>query len=247
MLAERRVIVTGAGRGIGRAIALACAAEGAILGLNHRTSRAGAESLRDEIRSRFGSEARLLPFDVADAAAVQGAIDGFVEREGRLDALVNNAAVVEPGLLATLDDASIQRTIRTNLLGPLNCIRAVLPAMLRRRSGVVLNIGSTSAAHPGSGQAVYAATKGAIESLTRAVAAEYGRKGVRCVCIRPGPIETTMSDGVRELVGDVLRARIPLGRFGTPEEVAAAAVYLLSDRAAYVTGTVFAVDGGFAP
>jgi 3-oxoacyl-[acyl-carrier protein] reductase len=245
MLREKRVIVTGASRGIGRAIALACAAEGAILGINHRESREGAESLRDEIRTRFGHDSRLLPFDVTDAVAVGAAVDEFVESEGRVDALVNNAGVVAPGLLATADGDDVERAIATNLLGPVHCIRAVLPPMLRQRSGVILNVSSTAAVRPGPGQAVYAATKGAIESLTRAVAVEYGRKGIRVVCIRPGPIETTMSDGIRELAGDEVRADVPLGRFGTPAEVAGLAVHLLSDRAAFVSGSIHPVDGGY--
>jgi 3-oxoacyl-[acyl-carrier protein] reductase len=241
MLEGKRIVVTGAARGIGRAIALACARAGAVVGVNYHYSEAAARDMAAEQPDRLFP----LPFDVADAEAVAAAVARFRADQGRIDGWMNNAAVHHPALLVAADDGRIRDQVATNLLGPLWCARAVLPVMLEQRGGVILNVSSVAATRPIRGQSVYAATKGGIESLTRALALEYGRKGVRVHAIRPGPIATDMLEPTRSLAGDAAPERSALPRLGRAEEVADFAVYLLSDKAAFVTGSVHAIDGGY--
>ena len=139
----------------------------------------------------------------------------------------------------------IAATIATNLVGPIVCTRAVIPAMLEARRGVIVNVSSVAAARPSRGQAVYAATKGAIESLTRAVAVEYGRKGIRCHAVRPGAVDTDMLATTRALAEEDVLAKTALKRIASVEEIAALVVFLLSDEAAYITGSIHAIDGGY--
>lgn len=241
MLKDKRIVVTGAGRGIGRAIAEACAREGAIVGVNYHKSEDEARALRDKDPDRY----RLLPFDVSDAEAVSEAVTRFREEEGRIDGWVNNAGINLPDLLAVAEPERMRAQVEVNLLGPLYCARAVLPVMLEQRGGVIVNIGSVAAARPFRGQAAYAASKGGLESLTRAIAVEYGRKGVRAHCVRVGPTETRMFEATKALAGDQVRAQIPLRRFGRPEDAAEMVVYLLSESSGFVTGAVHTIDGGF--
>ena len=241
-LEGKRIIVTGASRGIGRAIALACAREGADVGINFHKSEKEARALCDEI----GERAMLLPFDVADPVAVAGGIAKFDAAKGGISALVNNAGINQPNLLMSATDDEIDTMIRTNLLGTMYCTRAVIPIMLRQRGGVILNLSSVAATRPTKGQAIYAATKGGIEAFTRAVAVEYGRKGIRCHCMRPGAVDTDMFAATKELAGDEVLGQIPLRRFGNTHEMAQFAVFLLSDEASYVSGSVHTIDGGFA-
>ena len=232
------IVVTGANRGIGRAIALACARAGAVVGIGHRASSTEVDALCEETRGIP------LCFDVRDADAVQAAVASFVEREKTIDAWVNNAGVNRACLLATASLDDVRAQLDANLLGPIVCTQAVLPVMLRARKGVVLNVSSLAAARPVRGQSVYAATKGGLESFTRAIAVEYAPKNIRCVCIAPGPIDTEMLAATKTLAEDEVLARVPLRRIGRAEEVAALAVFLLSDAAAFVTGSVHAIDGG---
>jgi len=241
LLEGKRIVVTGASRGIGRAIALACAREGALVGVNYRASEDAARAVAAEM----GDRAILLRFDVRDPAAIATAVAAFRERAGRIDGWVNNAGVHHADLLAAAADDRIREQVEVNLLGAIHCARAVLPTMMEQRAGVIVNLGSVSAARPVRGQAVYAATKGAIESLTRALAVEYGRKGIRAHCLRPGPVETEMMAGTMALAADEVLARLPLRRLGRPEEVAEMAVFLLSDRAAFATGGTHTIDGGY--
>jgi 3-oxoacyl-[acyl-carrier protein] reductase len=229
-----RVVITGASRGIGRAIALACAKSGATVGVNfHRTEPEPIDG------------AMPLRFDVADPHAVEESMQTFIEQHGGIDVLVNNAGVNLPALLASASDSDIDAMIRTNLHGTIYCTRAVIPAMLRQRGGVIINMSSVAAERPFRGQAVYAATKGAIESFTRAIAVEYGRKGIRSHCIRPGPVDTDMFAATKAVAGDEVLSRIPLRRYSTTDDVAKLALFLMSDDASGITGAIHTVDGGF--
>jgi 3-oxoacyl-[acyl-carrier protein] reductase len=241
MLEGKKIVVTGAGRGIGRAIALACLRAGAGVGLHYRTSEAGARSIQEE----FPDRSLLLPFDVRDAGAVEAAVARFRDWGGRIDGWVNNAGVNRPGLLVSGSLEEIREQIETNLLGPTLCARAVLPAMMEQRGGVLLNVSSVAAVRPSQGQAVYAATKGGLEALTRALAREYGRKGIRVHGLRPGPIDTSMIEGTMAMAEDEVLSRIPLRRLGRPEEVGDFAAYLLSDRASFISGSIHTIDGGY--
>ncbi|MBI2898639.1 MAG: SDR family oxidoreductase [Planctomycetes bacterium] len=241
MLDGKRIVVTGAGRGIGRAIALACLREGAVVGVHYRTSE---ESARELERNHPG-RVRLLRFDVRDPDTIAPAVSGFRESEGRIDGWVNNAGIVLPSLLMTADVDRIRALLDVNLLGPILCARAVLPIMLRQRCGVILNVGSVAAERPLPGQSVYAAAKGGVEALTRALAVEYGRKGIRVHCLRPGPVDTPMLASARALAEEAILSRTPLRRIGRPEEVAEMAVFLLGDRASFVTGSIHTIDGGY--
>jgi 3-oxoacyl-[acyl-carrier protein] reductase len=220
MLEGKSIVVTGAGRGIGRAIAAACIQAGAFVGVNHRK---GAPPLCEE----FPKQTMALPFDVRDAVQVERAVATFLERAGRIDGWVNNAAVNRPALLVAADAEQIREQIETNLLGPIHGAKAVLPVMMKQRGGVILNISSVSAV------------------LTRALAREYGRKGIRVHGLRPGPIDTDMIQGTKALAEEEILSRIPLQRMGRPEEVADFAVYLLSDRSAFISGSIHTIDGGY--
>jgi 3-oxoacyl-[acyl-carrier protein] reductase len=239
-LEGKRVVVTGASGGIGRAIARACAAAGAEVGVNCFRSRAAAEALCAENPRLL----KLLPFDARDPAAVTAAVAEFA-KNGRIDGWINNAAVNRPALLAAAEDDAIREQVETNLLGPLWACRAVLPVMIAQRGGVIVSIGSVAAVRPSRGQAVYAATKGALESLTRALAVEYARKGVRSHCVRLGPVDTEMLAATKALAEEEILSRVPLRRLGRPEEAAALVVHLLSDEASFGTGAVHTLDGGY--
>ncbi len=233
---KKRVLVTGASRGIGKAIAEACAADGAFVGVGYKTSREAAE----ELAARIGGVARAI--DVADPASIEAAVAAF----GQVDALVANAAMHVGGLLATADPTALRELVLANVLGPLACARAVLPSMLAQKKGVILFVGSIAASRPARGQAAYAATKGSLEALTRAIAVEYGRKGIRALCIRPGAVATDMLETTRSMAEDEIVARIPLRRIADPVEIAKVARHLLSDDAQYMNGAVIDVDGGYA-
>jgi 3-oxoacyl-[acyl-carrier protein] reductase len=242
MLAGRRIVVTGANGGLGLAIARACLEAGATVGLNVHREHTGARALAE----RAPDQALLLPFDVRDAAAIAGGIAEFRAFAGGIDGWVNNAGVNRAGLLVTAASERIREQLDVNLLGPILCARAVLPLMLEQKGGVIVNVGSAAAARPYRGQSVYAATKGALEAFTRALAVEYGARGIRAHCLRPGPIDTPMLAATRALAEHDLLARVPLGRLGRPEEVAQLAVCLLSERRTFLTGSVHTVDGGYA-
>jgi 3-oxoacyl-[acyl-carrier protein] reductase len=244
-LEERVALVTGAGRGIGAAVARRLAAHGATVVVNYRASREAAEEVVASIVAAGGC-AEAAPGDVGEAASAQALLAGVLERHGRLDVLVNNAGIVKDGLLATMREVDWQRVLDVDLTGVMRCTRLALRPMLQARSGSIVNMASVQALRGGRGQANYAAAKAGVLALTRAVALEVAERGVRVNAVLPGFIATDMTRVLQRRAGDEVLARIPVRRAGTPEDVAALVHFLCSDDAAYVTGQALAVDGGLS-
>jgi 3-oxoacyl-[acyl-carrier protein] reductase len=246
-LAGKVALITGAGRGFGRAIALAFAREGARVAANYLGSQAGAEAVVAEAR-RLGVEAVALRGDVAREDDVKALVAATLERFGRLDVLVNNAGIMVRAPMLAVPAEECRRMFDVNVTGTMLCSRHALPAMIERKGGRIINLSSQLAqrAVGGGGFAAYAATKGAIESLTRALAAEVGAHGITVNAIAPGGIETDMS---RDVMTEEYRTRrlaeLPLHRFGGVDDVAYCAVVLASDEAGYLTGQILHPSGGW--
>ena len=239
-------LVTGAGSGIGRAIALRFAAEGAALVVNDLLAEA-AERVAKEIEAA-GGRARAFPGDVSDGRRVEAAVRFAVSEFGRLDVLVNNAAAVMPGALETLRDEDWRRTQAVTLDGVFFGMRAALPVMAAQGSGAIINISSGAAVAGEPGLGAYGAAKAAIVNLTKTAAVENAARGVRINTILPGPIETPPLLAAVEATGGRAgwERQIPCGRLGRPEEMAAVALFLASDEASYVHGAAIIADGGVA-
>lgn len=246
ILSGKTVVITGGVTGIGRGIATICAREGAIVYVNYREKQAQAEDLAACLWEMYGNPVTPVRFDVRVPEQLESAVAEIVEKQGEIHGWVNNAGINLPGLLPMQSDMMIKDQLETNVTGVINGARAVLPQMMGQRQGVILNIGSIVSTSVAQGQAVYAATKGAIVSFTRAIAKEYGRKGIRANCIEPGPVETGMLQLSMQLAGEDIRQRIPLGRIGLPEDVGEAAAFLLSAKASFITGETIRVDGGYS-
>lgn len=246
-LAGKVALITGAGRGFGRAIALAFAREGARVAANYLGSQAGAEAVVAEA-GRLGVEAVALRGDVAREDDVKALVAATLERFGRLDVLVNNAGIMVRAPMLAVPAEECRRMFDVNVTGTMLCSRHALPAMIERKGGRIINLSSQLAqrAVGGGGFAAYAATKGAIESLTRALAAEVGAHGITVNAIAPGGIETDMS---RDVMTEEYRTRrlaeLPLRRFGGVDDVAYCAVVLASDEAGYLTGQILHPSGGW--
>ena len=239
----KRALVTGGSRGIGRAVALRLAAEGASVAVNYVAGAAEAEAVADEVRSAGGAAAALQG-SVADAAQADALVAAAIEALGGLDVLVNNAGVTRDALLPRLSEEDWDAVLDTNLKGAFLCTKAAVRPMLRQRSGRIINMTSVVALTGNPGQANYSAAKAGLIGFTKTVARETASRGVTVNAIAPGFITTRMTEGLSEEMQARIRERIPLGAFGAPEDVAAAAAYLASDDARYVTGQVLSVDGG---
>ncbi len=245
MLTGKHIVITGASRGIGRAIALKAAEKGARVGINYHKSPQEAMTLADEIQAGKLPEPMLLPFDATSSHEIQKGVDLFMRKFDRIDGWVNNAAINNPGLLPVTPEEQIREQIDSALVGPILCSRLVLPQMLPNKAGSIVNSGSIVTEKVSRGQSVYAAAKGGIVTFTRALACEYARKGIRANCILPGCIETEMFETTKQLAGKELLKAIPMGRFGKPEDTADLVIFLLSDSSQYITGTAIPVDGGY--
>ena len=242
-LAGKRALVTGASRGIGRAVALRLAAEGASVALNYRAGREEAESVADEIASAGGS-AVVLQGDVSVAAEAEALVNGAADALGGLDILVNNAGVTRDNLLMRLSEEDWDAALDTNLKGAFLCAKAAIRPMLRQRFGRIVNMSSVVALTGNPGQANYTAAKAGLIGFTRTAAREVASRGITVNALAPGFIETQMIESIpADLRGQILE-RIPLGKFGAPEDVAGCVAFLCSDDGAYITGQTISIDGG---
>lgn len=238
-------IVTGASRGIGRAIAAELGTRGAAVVLNYHRDADSAAGLASEIRSTGGT-AEAFRADVTDERDVRTLISSTIERFGRIDVLVCCAGVIRDGLAAAVALEDWRSVIDTNLTGCFLCIREALPHMLRQKGGSVVTVSSVNASRGGQGQANYAASKAGVEALTRSLAIEVAPKGIRVNAVAPGLITTAMTAPIRARLGNELLSRIPMKRYGTPEDVARAVAFLASPDASYITGAVLPVAGGLS-
>lgn len=241
-LAGKNAIVTGGSRGIGRAIVEKLASSGMDVTFTYLGNE---EAANEVIAANPDFSITAVKLDARDSEAVRDFAESVFDRVGTIDVLVNNAGVIRDNLLPLLEDEDLEAVFKTNIEGVFNFCRAVVPFMMSKRSGSIINISSVSAEKGGRGQTNYAASKGAINSFTKSLAVEVGRRKIRVNAVAPGVIETEMSQDVRDLAGDEIISNIVLKRYGQPSEIANAVWFLASDLATYVTGQILSVDGGF--
>ena len=239
----KTALVTGASRGIGRAIALRLASEGANIVVNYHTNAEAAETAAADVRAR-GAAVEIVQADVGQAGDVERLVQRTLDAFKRIDILVNNAGVTRDMLLMRMTEADWDAVIDTNLKSAFLLTKAVMRPMLRQRSGRIVNITSISGVIGNSGQANYSASKAGLIGLTRSTAREVASRGITCNAVAAGVIDTEIWQGVPQAAIDALMQMVPLGRKGTPEDVAEAVAFLTSDAAAYITGQVLNVDGG---
>ena len=241
---RRSALVTGASRGIGRAVAAVLAREGWAVCVNYLERRDAAESLVRELRAQ-GRAAMAFQADIADRESADACVRAASEELGPVELLVNNAGISRQGLFQDLDDAAWDRLLAVNLTGPRNAVLAVLPHMLSEKRGCVVNISSMWGLRGASCEAAYAATKAGVIGLTRSLALELAPSGIRVNCVAPGCVETDMVRVLGEDTRRMLAEETPLGRLGRPEDIAEVVGFLASEKAGFITGQVITSDGGF--
>lgn len=245
MLTGKIAVVTGASRGIGRAIALELAAQNATVIINYNGSKERAEEVKNEIEA-MGKKAEIYQCNVSEYDKCEEFIKSVVDEHGRIDILVNNAGITRDGLLMKMSEEDFDKVINVNLKGTFNTIRFVSRHMLKQRSGRIINMSSVVGISGNAGQVNYASSKAGVIGLTKSAAKELASRGITVNAIAPGFIETEMTDVLSDEVKEKSVAQIPLGRFGKPEDIAKTAAFLASDNAGYITGQIIQVDGGMA-
>lgn len=245
MLEGKIALVTGAAKGIGRAIALALAADGATVVVNYNGSKERAEQVVEEIKA-LGADSMAYQCNVADTAATADMVKEVIKTYGKLDILVNNAGITRDNLIMKMSEEDFDAVIDANLKGCFNTIKAVSRQMLKQRAGRIINITSVSGILGNAGQANYAASKAGIIGLTKTMARELASRGITVNAVAPGFVDTDMTQVLPENVKEAATAQIPLGRFGKPEDIANMVAYLASEKASYITGQIISVDGGMA-
>ena len=236
-------VVTGASRGIGKAIDVKLASKGATVVINYNGSRERAEEVKNEVESA-GGKAVIIQCNVADFDACKEFIETVIKEQGRIDILVNNAGITKDGLIMKMKEEDFDSVLNVNLKGTFNTIRHSARQMLKQRSGKIINISSVSGILGNVGQANYAASKAGVIGLTKTMARELGSRGITVNAIAPGFVDTEMTEVLSEEIRENACKQIILGRFGKPEDIANTAVFLASDKADYITGQVISVDGG---
>jgi 3-oxoacyl-[acyl-carrier protein] reductase len=239
----RVAIVTGGGRGIGRAVALRLAAEGANVAISYRSNDDAAQETAEAVREA-GVECEVFKGDVASLEDVQVLFEGVTDAFGRLDILVNNAGLRRDNLMLRMKEEEFDEVLRTNLGGTYLCTRAALRPMIRARWGRIVNVSSVVGLVGNAGQANYAASKAGIIGFTKSVAREVAQRGITANAVAPGYVETELTGSLPENVKEAIRTQVPMGRFGEAEEVAEVVTFLAGEGAGYVTGQTIAVDGG---
>ena len=243
MLTGKIAVVTGAARGIGRAIALALAEEGAEVVINYHHSEERSMAVKEEIEARVG-KAAVMQCDVSDYESCEKFVSAVAEMYGRIDIWVNNAGITKDQLLMRMSEEAFDEVIETNLKGTFQCMRFVSRIMVKQRCGRIINLSSVVGIAGNAGQVNYAASKAGVIGMTKSAAKELAGRGITVNAVAPGFIETEMTSVLSEKVQEQAKNQIPLGHFGTPEDVASAVVFLASEQAKYITGQVLQVDGG---
>ncbi len=240
ILKDKTVWVTGASRGIGQAIALACAQAGATV-IGTATSESGATAISESLTAYSGYGIAL---NVTHAPACEAALDAILAKHGKIDVLVNNAGITRDGLAMRMKDDDWSAVLDTNLTAVFRLAKLVMRPMMKVRAGRIVNISSVVGSLGNAGQANYCAAKAGLEGLTRSLARELGSRSITVNCVAPGFIDTDMTKSLPENVVSTMQAQIPLGRFGAPQDIANAVLFLASDMGGYVTGTTLHVNGG---
>ena len=243
LLDGKTALVTGASRGIGRAIALCLAAEGARVAINYAGNVRAAEEVKTAIEAAGGT-AILCQADIADSSAVEAMVANVVKEFGTIDILVNNAGITRDALLMRMKDEDFTKVLNTNLKGVFYCTKAVSKLMMKKRSGRIVNVASVVGLVGNAGQTNYAAAKAGVIGFSKSAAKELASRGITVNVVAPGFIGTDMTAGLPESVKEKMLTDIPLGRMGEAEDVANAVLFLASDQASYITGQVVNVDGG---
>lgn len=245
MLRDKIAVVTGASRGIGRAIAIELAQQGATVVINYNGSKVRAKEVLDTIEAQ-GGHGMIYQCNVSEFAECEQFFQDVIQAYGRIDILVNNAGITRDGLIMRMSEMDYDQVMDTNLKGTFQCMRFVTRQMMKQRTGRIINISSVSGVLGNAGQANYSASKAGVIGLTKAVAREVASRGITVNAIAPGFIETEMTETLNDSVKEMAIKQIPLGAFGQVEDIAYMVTYLSSDKAKYITGQVIHVDGGMA-